>query len=329
MGAGLFGLAISQTVAVWVAAAASVMFYRSLFRLRPLGRALLAPTEVGRLVRYGTPLAVRDVVGQGVARIDLFLVGRLMDATAAGIYGMVIEVANLSRYVRGALDPIFAPLIVEQHHRADRDRLGHTYGNATRWALLVNLAIFGVAVIAGSTVLRIYGGAFAAGGAALAILVVGQVVNGTFGLSEMMLLMLGRPTLMLGNTTLLLALIAAIDYVLIQFWGFTGAAIGTASATLVVVSLEVLQVRRRTGIHPLRKALAKPVLACLGALVVALVLPLWHLPTHADHILRAVIFVLVYVVFLAQLGLEDEERRFHAWMKARVIRRVASTPVQR
>ncbi len=313
---GLFGLALAQTTALWLSALVCFTLYGSLYSLRGLLRGLKRPTEIARIVRYATPVAGRDVLAQGVARIDLFIVGHVLDAAAAGVYGIAVEVASLSRYARQALEPIFAPLIVEQHYRAERERLSHTYRNATRWALLVNLVVFGIAALAGGTFLKIYGSAFAAGGTALAILVLGQTINGVFGLSEMMLLMIGRPALTLANVTLLLTLIGTLDYTFVHLWGITGAAIGTASATAFVVFLQVLQVRRRVGVHPLRKALVKPLLACSGALLLSWIVPLWKLPADVDHLLRAALFVALYFILLMQLGLEEEERRLHKWVKA-------------
>jgi len=329
MEAGLLGLAMAQTAAFWCSALACVFFYRSLYSLPLLGRALAQPTEIPRLLHYSTPVAAKDVLAQGVARIDLFLVGHFLSAATAGVYGMVLEVASLSKYVRQALEPIFGPLVVEQHHRAEQDRLRYTYRNATRWALLINLGFFGIAALVGSTILRVYGNEFAAGGTALAILVFGQVVNGAFGLSEMMLLMVGRPALMLGDMALLLGLIGALDYAFIQIWGLTGAAIGTAGATILVVLLQVLQVRVSAGVHPWRKALLKPVFACLGALFLAWILPLWQLPTAPESIIRAVLFAAFYLVFLRQLGLEPEERRFGQWIKTKLGWRLASAAVRR
>lgn len=326
---GLFGLALAQTAALWFSVLACFAFYGSLYPLRGLVRGLARPTEIGRLLRYATPVTGRDIVAHGVTRIDLFIVGHVLNAAAAGVYGIVVELANLARYVRQALEPIFAPLIVEQHYRAERDRLMHTYGNATRWALIVNLAIFGVATLAGGMILRIYGRDFMVGGTALAILVFGQVVNGVFGLSDLLLLMIGRPMLMLGNMTLLLVLIGLLDYAFVHLWGITGAAIGTAGATVLVVFLQVLQVRRKAGVHPLRKPLLKPLLACAGALFLAWVIPLWRLPIEADQIVRTVLFLVFYVIFLLQLGLEEEERRLHRWVKTRLVSTTASAASRR
>jgi len=328
-GWGLRGVALAQTVAFGVSAAASMLFYRQLLPLGPVVRAFVHPSEAGRLVRYALPSTGRDVLALGVARADLFLVGRFLTTAAAGIYTIVLEIGYLIKDVRQALEPIFAPLVAEQHHRAEVDRLGSTYARATRWALVINLAYLGVAVLAGGALLRLYGAAYVAGWTALAILMAGQVVNGAFGLSEMMLMMIGRPGLMFANMALLLALIAGLNVLLIPIWGLTGAAIGTASATVVVAFLQVIQVRRDATVHPLRVALVKPVAACAVALLVAHLVPFWPVPAIAEQVGRAILFVVLYAALLARLGLEQEERQFGRWLVGRVLHRRRSERSQR
>ncbi|HDS73966.1 MAG TPA: flippase [Firmicutes bacterium] len=307
---GLAALAIAQTAAVWITTGVSVLFYGTIFRIGPLIRGFFRPTEVAGLLRYGLPLAGKGMLALAVTRTDLFLVGHFLGAAAAGIYSLAADVAQLIRMARMALEPILGPLVAEQHHRADRDRLSATYGRATRWALIVNLALSGVVAIAGETILSLYGKTFTAGAFALAILLLGQVIAGAFGLSEMMLTMIGHPTLVFGNMALLLGLIGVLDYAFIQLWGLAGAAIGTASATILVTLVQVRQVRKRTGMHPWRFAILRPAVAFICAVTPALFVPLPTMHTAVDQIIRSVAFLLLYVVFLSRFGLETEDRHY-------------------
>ncbi len=317
-GGGLAELALAPAIAAGITAVVSVVFYRRLFSIRSLLPAFFRPDYLRDLVRYAVPTAGRDLLAYGVGRADFFMVGHFLGMAAAGIYNMVIEVAYLIKDVRQAVEPILAPLVAEQHYLADRDRLNMTYGRATRWALLINLAYFGVAALAGNAILAIYGNAFAAGGWALAALVLGQVISGAFGLSEMMLMMIGRPGLMFGNMAMLFALIAGLDYVFIQLWGLTGAAIGTATATAFVSFVQVAQVKLSAGVHPLRASLLKPVVACGAAIAVAWFLPLWSMPWIVDQILRALVFAAGYFALLNVFGLEPEEQRVSNWVFQRL-----------
>jgi O-antigen/teichoic acid export membrane protein len=308
--AGLVGLAIAPAAAMWIALIASVFFYRALFPLKPVFAAFLRPGRIGDMLRYSLPTVGRDMLAYGVSKVDFFMVGHFLGMAAAGIYNIVLEVAYLAKKVRQALEPILAPLVAEQHHLADRMRLKLTYGRATRWALVINLAYLGIAVLAGAVILNIYGDAFTAGKWALAILVMGQVINGAFGLSEMMLMMTGRPGLMFGNMAILLGLISLLNYVFIQIWGLTGAAAGTAAATVIVSLIQVIQVNRSAGVHPIRMALVKPVVACGVALTAAAFFPLWSMIGVMDQIMRAAIFLVFYFALLNVFGLEPEEKRF-------------------
>lgn len=315
---GVTGLVVAQTSAFWISAFFCAYFYGTQFPLRALFAALRRPSHLAGVFHFATPVAAKDVIAQGVARIDLFLVGHLLDAKAVGVYGIVLELVVFSKHARQALEPIMAPLVAEQHHTADRERLHRTYANATRWALLVNLGLFGVAQIAGDSVLSIYGKDFKAGGTALAILFFGQIVSGTFGLSETVLLMVGRPALMLGDMALLLAMIGVFDYAAIQVWGLTGAALGTAGATMLVVLLQVRQARKKAGVHPWSRALLKPVGACALGLAVAHLLPLGELDGITSDVVKTATFSAIYSLLLVWLGMEAEEKHLGAWVKAKL-----------
>ncbi len=317
-GGGIHSLAVAKAISIWIATAAALYCYRRLYSLADLAKGLLRPDRIPRLVRYSLPAAGKELVALGASRTDLFLVGYLIGPAMAGIYTVVLEVSYLINKVRQALEPMLAPLVAEQHHLDDRGRMKNTYGRATRWALMLNMAGLGIAILAGSTILGIYGDAFLVGWLALMFLVVGQVIYSSFGMSEMMLMMTGRPNLMLMNWTILLVLVATFDYALIPVWGLTGAAIGTASASIAVTFVQVSQVRRAVGIHPFRTALLKPILSCLVAALLAWFVPLWDMPENVAQITRAVLFVVVYLILLSQYGLDPEERRVGGWIRSRL-----------
>jgi O-antigen/teichoic acid export membrane protein len=320
MGTGIAGLAMAQTAALWLAAFASLLCYARLYSTSALVRAVVRPSELGTLTRYGLPVAGRDMMSHGVSRTDLFMVGHFLGAAMSGIYGIVQEFAYLIRDVRQALEPILAPMASEQHHLGQLDRLQNTYTKATRWALTVNIAYLGIAVLSGGTLLQLYRGEFFAGSAALSILVGGQVIYGAFGLSETMLLMIGHPGLMFVNMSIMVVLIAGLNYVFIPIWGITGAATATTSAMLLIACVQVAQVRWFADVHPFQRSLLKPTAAFFVALAVAWVIPLGWLPTAGADVVRAVVFLLGHLAVLITLGLEEDERAVARSMKNYLIR---------
>ncbi|HPC45456.1 MAG TPA: oligosaccharide flippase family protein, partial [Candidatus Latescibacteria bacterium] len=76
---GVTGLVVAQTSAFWISAFFCAYFYATQFPLRALLAALRRPSRLAGVFHFATPVAAKDVIAQGVARIDLFLVGHLLD----------------------------------------------------------------------------------------------------------------------------------------------------------------------------------------------------------------------------------------------------------
>ena len=310
---GLVGVALAQAFSLVCSGGAAMLFYFRTYRTTGLFSAILSPSEASRLARYGLPIMGRDVMSMGITRADLFLVGYFLDATAYAIYGMVQQFLSFMRFSRQGIEPILAPLISEQHHRGDSERLGSTYVRATRWALTVNLIFLGLSIFAGAAVLSIFNTDttdFTAGAAALALLFTGQLAYGALGLSESILMMTGRPGLTLINNGLMVIVTSCVGYVLIPLLGVTGAALGTMTAMVLVIGIQVVQAYRATGAHPFGKSLAKPAVAFGGAALLVWLIPGVCDSVFFDGIVHGVLFLIWYLVFLVALGLEEDERRF-------------------
>ena len=62
------------------------------------------------------------------------------------------------------------------------------------------------------------------------------------------------------------------------------------------------------------RGLIMPIVAFAAAYAIAWVLPLGALPDALEDAIGAIVFIVLYVVFLLRTGLSAEERRFGAWV---------------
>jgi O-antigen/teichoic acid export membrane protein len=301
MDGGLIHIAMTQVFALYSSGLASIVFFGRVF---PIGQAcigLFQPRGIQKLLSYGGTLAGRSILGEVVARMDMFLVGHVLGAAYAGIYNVAFEASQFVRSSRRAVDPIFGPMIAEQYGAGDRTRLAGTYARGVQWLLTINLLSFGVLVLAGETVLRLYGAEYVPGYATLVILAAAQAMNGALGLSETVLLMAGRPGILFWNTVLLLAMVTGMVMVFINVWGIAGAATGLFLAILFIAICQVFQVLKVAHIHPFNRQILVTLSVSAIALVAAYILPLGGMPYLIQGITRAAIYLIASGTILVHM----------------------------
>ncbi len=153
------------------------------------------------------------------------------------------------------------------------------------------------------------GGQFGAAGLILTFLVLGETLNGTFGVSEFPLLYL-RPLVnvalgvgvVLGNAALAALFILMLD-------APEGAALGVAASAALVNGARLVLNARYFGLHLLRRTLLKPIAAGAVAGAVALAVR-WIAPgpPGLGVVLGIVGLLGSYPMALYGLGLEPEDR---------------------
>jgi O-antigen/teichoic acid export membrane protein len=215
-------------------AAALVATVRLLGRSLPASVRSAAPRRDTRAWnRSGLTMALNAglaVLGQ---RADLILVGALLGASSAGVYGLAAAAASIAALPFVALSLPLSPLVAEFHARGEGERLARTITVSTRWAVGVTVIAAAVLAAGGPLGLPLLGHAFAAGSGPLALLCLAAIVNAAFSANGLVLLMAGlerAAAVTAAAGTLSCALLAAL---LIPAWGLYGAAVAAVASTLV------------------------------------------------------------------------------------------------
>jgi O-antigen/teichoic acid export membrane protein len=141
------------------------------------------------------------------------------------VYGAVVDLANGLRKVNQAFNPIFAPVVAGMTATGDQTRAAATYARLAQWMLWILLPLVAVMMLAGSTILLIFGPAFRQGSFWLGIVAAACATNAFVALGETVI-MVQRPRLNLLNSSITCAVAVAANLWLIPRFGVTGAAFG-------------------------------------------------------------------------------------------------------
>lgn len=216
------------------------------------------PTRISmrRLISYSLPLAFAGIIYATLGQIDFFVIGFYLPSKHVGFYRVGFLFASNVLVVIGSMKPIFKPMVAEVID--DSDLVLDRYRLATRWITLFTVPIsVTIILIPGVYLALFFSRTYLPATTAVSILVVGYLVNSSFGPEGMLIEGLGHTRLTLLNTILIISTNLALDIILVPRLGIVGAAIGTAIGLSVGGFAGLAELYYLRGLHPLSISLAK------------------------------------------------------------------------
>ncbi len=242
-----------------VGAIAAWVGYRVAFRGRPAGSA-----DPPGLFAYALPMWAAEVSNSMLQRVDVLLVEALTrDFALAGVWAVVLKLANALRAIRRSFDPIVAAIAAEP--AVSGERLGAVMSRAALMVSAVQVPVVAVLYIYGDTLLAAFGdGDFSGGTTPLLVLTTGWLVTSTVGLTGVALYARGHGGAHLLNTLVTLVAVVVVGFVAIPRWDLVGGAVAVIAGAAVQALLQTVMLHRRTGVWGVSWAGLLPIAA--GAL---------------------------------------------------------------
>ena len=281
--------------------------------------APMEPGEMGRLFRYAGPRAPAALFSQLLFWTDLFVLTRYATGTEVGVYSAALRAGQVIVLFLTSVSLMFSPFVADLHNRGERERLDKLFKALTRWTLAATMPIFLVLVVAPGPALRIFGGEFSEGQAALLILLAGQFVNIATGSVGFVLIMIGRTGWDLAVYAGSLALNLVLAFWLCPRYGMEGAAVANAITFALSKWARLALVKRFAGIQPYEGAYARLIVPSVGAAAA-----MWGIRSllEAGWLTELValtgVGLVVYAGLYLALGLTAAERRGLSGLMTRV-----------
>jgi O-antigen/teichoic acid export membrane protein len=207
-----------------------------------------------------------------LGRTDIFVLGKLYSATALGLYTMaVFLVQTPSSFITNALGQTLLPAF--SHVQEDRERINRILLEVTSWLIMLGLPVVVVICLCGPSLLRVlYGVRYVAAAGPLAVasaVVFFTILNAVITCT---LVGVGRPALHRLAVAASAATMLIAIYPACKLLGAVGGQVAALVAIVINYVLQVIFIRRLTGLDVLRygKAFAPAVLVSFGLLCVGL-----------------------------------------------------------
>jgi O-antigen/teichoic acid export membrane protein len=167
-----------------------------------------------------------------------------------------------------ALNQGMQPTMAEHLARRDYSRAGHLYQVSTGWTVLVSGPMYLTMAIFPAALLRPFGHGFHGGALTLSVLAIAAFAGAATGSVTVILLMGGKSSWNLINTSAALGADLIVGILLIPHLGLLGAAISTDIGLLIANLLPVVQVFRLYRMHPFGEGFRVAMAASLGCFAV-------------------------------------------------------------
>ncbi|WP_255170255.1 flippase [Natrononativus amylolyticus] len=299
-GFGLLGLITGYVVGLFVAiTVGSALFTYKAWSLLSVKLEFVAP---GPMLRYSLPLAMTSVVYVLMGHVDYFVLGFFLDSDDVGIYRVGYMLGSGLMIIFNSLAPVFKPLIAET--RDDTELVRERFRVAARWIAGITLPIAIVLALGGSAYLSVmYTPQYTEASTVVALLCGAFLFNVTFGGPDGTLLQgMGYSRLVFVNTLVLFGANFAVSMALVPIFGIDGAAIGSATALVLVGLLTLAELYHVDRIHPFTRDFGKIVLSGVPATIAGA--PVVYFIDSAT-ITAAVLPVAVLSVYVGSLIVTD------------------------
>ena len=311
LGGTVYDVVVALVAAGVVSLAVAGYVFVSRLDIRP---SLSPPSQAGRTVReyynYSLPLTLKEAGTLLQGRVDVLMVGLFLSSTAVGIYNVAVLIAGVLYIPLLAVDQLFPPLASKLVAQDKREDLAEVYSVVTRWVFSLSLPLGVLAVVYRADLLGFFGAEFTAGTLVLALFVVGQLCLVGTGPSDSLLMMTEHQYVVMANEWVFGLANIALNYLCIQAFGLTGAAVASAGVLAVRNLTTVAELHYLEAIHPYSREFGKPVVAGVlagGWMVVA--------AGSFSEVTAAVIGsaggLLVYAGCLRVLGIEAVDYRLY------------------
>lgn len=209
------------------------------------------------LLSFSLPLGFSEVVSSFLLRVDLWMVLALLGPESAGIYAVMVTISNGLKTIRQSYNPILQPVIAGMSQERLKTDLKPVFSYCVSMVTLIQLAIGFFIVVFPEQTMMIAGKSFITDKnpvAVLGILIIGNLINGFFGLSGSVINGLGKSKFMFVMNVFSLCFALLMNWICIPPLGIAGAAISSMSYQ-IMQCLWMNIYLRKMGYWPYKKSL--------------------------------------------------------------------------
>jgi O-antigen/teichoic acid export membrane protein len=287
------------------------------FMEKKVGPIIFSDTEAKyqhkKLLKYSYPLLLSGMIGTILSWADTALLGYYMTDFDVGLYNAALPTAMLILLPHQAIGSLAISSFSELKEKNEKS-MEESLQTATYWVFSLVFPTFLIMLLFSEQVLTLlFGSQYTQASLALSILAIGYLFDSSVGRVGSFLESKGYTNYLMYNNVAALLLNIILNVILIPIYGIIGAAIATASTTILANLLALIESWRKENVItiPVEK-LGKIGIVGIAPLLLVISLdkllftntPFWFIFPAGG------LYYLMYgLTFLKTLGIQEEEKQ--------------------
>ena len=250
VGAGEAGLLIAYAVSTLAAAIGMVFGLNHAFSLMHLVRTGTDWYHLRAVPSRSFSVGITDVGSMIFRRMDILVLSLVVGHGATGVYYMAQQIVTVPHKIHQLFEPMLSPVLAKLHHAAEKTLIATKLASICRWVFTLQLALTVPLLVFGSDVLSLFGQEFVAGATVLVFLLLAELIDGSFALTETPLVF-ARPAIPPKLVLAALVLESGAIYGFAALWGVFGAALGFLVSMVFLNMLRLFNLKQQLAISVL------------------------------------------------------------------------------
>jgi O-antigen/teichoic acid export membrane protein len=278
------------------------------------GNQYLRPGYTPQVWLYtAVPFLFNELIFSIINSADVLFLSLFATSVQAAIYLAADRVNSLVAMPLNALNMIFTPMIVEYNASKQHEQLAGMLKLVTKWSLSLSLPVCLAGFVFHDAILGIFGPQYRAGGLALIILCIGNVVNAGTGPVLQVLAAIGHLRIVSLNSIITIGMNILLSLILVPRFNIIGAALAVTLTAVILNGICLVEVYKIMKIHPYRWDMYKPLVAGCAALITGFALLHFIHPgsgrlAAVENLALLIPFALVYCLIMALLRFSKEDQ---------------------
>lgn len=255
------------------------------------------------LLKFSLPIGFSEVVGAFLLRVDLWMVLAMLGPEAAGIYAVMVTISNGLKVIRRSYQPILTPVVAGMNRDRLETDLKPVFSYCVSMVTLIQLGIGFFIVLFPEQTMMIAGKSFVSKenpAMVLGILMIGNLINGLFGLTGSVINGLGKSSFLFVMNVVSLFVAVALNWLLIPLFGIAGAALSSMLYQIMQCVWMNIYLKKM-GYWPYKKYLWVQGLWIVSLMILyAAINTVWNIGLVEKGVIYVVVLLLILFTFWKQ-----------------------------
>jgi len=203
--------------------------------------------DASKLRRLAIPMIFSTLFINMFADLDILIIGMIMPADQAGIFGVAMKIAALLLFTVQITHQILLRDASDAHLCGNREEMGEILKKANTFAVSASIASLIALLILGELVLGLFGNEFTAAYYCLIGLVVAQIIRAAAGPAIQVLMITNNQKTGIPVYIFSAIILVVANIILVPVYRYEGAALAVIITTLIWSVWLSMLVRQKTG----------------------------------------------------------------------------------